>query len=113
MVEGFIGKAACIELSAMAGLIHELPTLDEILAMPTVCRIPDTVDKQWLMSSMLGARVSEHEFQRAFTYIERMPSNIAFLMVYGCWRRGLTGSGQSFIDWTITNQDLLRSVRVQ
>lgn len=110
MTEGYIGKSATIELTAIAKLVDALPNMNDILADPDNLPVPDTVDKQWLVASMLGLRTTGEQLDTMFRYLSRFPSNVAFIGLYGCWQRGVTTASQTVSKWAAENSALLKAL---
>lgn len=110
LVAGFIGGPALTELSAICRLSESLPTMDDILASPSTLPVPETVDKQWLIASMLGARATEAQAPAAFEYLQRMSPNVAFVALWAWWKRNLNCASAGISQWCVANDALLSAV---
>ena len=110
LVEGFIGRPATEELRAICRLANTLPSMEDIVSNPTGTPIPDTVDKQWLVTSMLGARATAEQAVPAFDYVSRMPANVAFVALWAWWTRGLNCASANIAKWCVENDPLLNAV---
>lgn len=109
-VEGFIGRSAYTELHAISQLIDSLPVMEDIINDPKGTRLPDTVDKQWLVASMLGLRTTGEQLDSVFQYLERLPANVAFIGLYGCWQRGITTPSRTVTEWVTRNHALFAAL---
>lgn len=70
LVAGLVGQGAASEFGVyLRGL--ELPSLDEILANPTKCKIPQEPSSKYALSSMLSRYADTENFAKIMAYAKR------------------------------------------
>ena len=68
---GDIGLGRATELIGFASLLGKLPSYDTVVKSPKEARLPDEVDSQYAMTSMLAVRVRPADFGKVWQYMSR------------------------------------------
>lgn len=81
---GTIGSTA-IEFVQYTEAFKDLPTLDQILASPTTCDIPQANAVKWLLTGMLVGSSDMKNVPTLMKYINRLPKEFKFIYVKMLW----------------------------
>ena len=78
---GAVGVGAATEFSAFLRMFRELPSIDAILLNPMAERVPEEPAAQYAVASALAHRTTDANFDRVYTYLNRMPVEFRVLAV--------------------------------
>jgi len=70
LVSGLVGEGIASEFSAFLKTL-DLPSLDEILADPKRCRIPEAPSTKYALSSMLARYMTRTNIEKVYSYMKR------------------------------------------
>jgi hypothetical protein len=73
LASGMMGDAATRQLFAMIKLQHALPSIEEIVANPGTCRLPERPDMLMLAAFTLASRALDTNIGAFVTYVNRFP----------------------------------------
>ena len=69
---GDLGMGRATELAGFASLLGKLPKYDDIIKDPKNVQLPEEVDAQYAMVSMLAVRVKPVDFTEVWEYLSRL-----------------------------------------
>ncbi len=78
---GHIGEGRAVEFMAFLRLASSLVDYDEIIADPVNCRVPDEPSALYATVCTLAARVTRAHAKPFFTYLKRLPADLAVACV--------------------------------
>lgn len=81
LLEGTVGPAAAIELTAFLRLFRQLPSIDEILLAPDAAPVPEEASAQIAVATALGRAISDSSIGRAVKYLERISTELVVMAV--------------------------------
>lgn len=81
---GTVGSTA-IEFVQYTEAFKDLPTLDQILATPTTCEIPQANAVKWLLTGMLVGSSDMKNVPTLMKYVNRLPKEFKFIYVKMLW----------------------------
>lgn len=84
LLQGTIGSAA-LEFVQYTAAFKDLPTLDQILADPTKCEIPQSAAVKWLLMGMLVGSSDMKNVPTIMKYINRFTKEFKFIYVKMLW----------------------------
>ena len=79
MVSGNVGRKYGEMFVGFIRVMHELVTMDEILANPTHAKLPTEASTIYAVVTGLTKVVTKQNIQHAFTYVERLGKEMAFV----------------------------------
>jgi hypothetical protein len=80
-IVGTIGTGAGMEFINFCELFMHLPKYEDIIKNPLNIAIPELIDIQYAITSMLVDRVSETDTKQVFTYINRFPTEFKIVFI--------------------------------
>lgn len=108
---GIIGNAASAQLLSWIKLRHETPSLEEILADPDECRMPDKPDAKMMVCYELAHRIEPKIAGKIIKYITRMPKEFSVTFGKAAIRRDHTLINHSAVQpWVAKNASLLNAI---
>lgn len=108
LIRGCVGDGAAGEFEAFMRSM-DLPELDEILADPKKCRIPDQPGHKYALGSMLSQYMTKENMDKIHAYIRRDQFGRDFqicCMLDATKRDALLTETRAFIQFANENQDL-------
>lgn len=81
LFSGTITSGSAAKFIAFCKLQGELVSVQQILADPENCPLPDTSDKMWMVVSQLINKIDEKAYGKMCTYVSRMP--LSFRILFG------------------------------
>jgi hypothetical protein len=108
LVRGLVGEGAAGEFEAYAK-VDNLPSLDDIVANPTKCRIPSEPGTKYALSSMLARFAERSNFDKICQYIKREEFGRDFeicTVLDGTKRDASLCETKAFVDFAKRNSDL-------
>jgi len=87
IIEGTIGEGAGREFTTFCEIYGDLITIDDILADPTGCKVPDEPATLYAIMGMIGSNTTVKNFETLYKYIERMDAEFEAVTMRGCCRR--------------------------
>jgi hypothetical protein len=113
LASGYIGQAASAQLFATLRLAAELPPLDQIIASPATCKVPQKPDAQMLVCYNLAARVDTANLPPIIKYVERLPADFAITFAKAATTRLPSLVIQpAMMDWARRNNSLMTTLNV-
>lgn len=105
---GLVGVGAGAEFCAFLRRLDDMVTIEEILENPKQARIPERLDVAWAVVQMLLGHVTVRNFEKLFTYVDRLPKEMQITCVSGMLHRVPDLALQSgYSAWARANKDLL------
>ena len=106
--KGAVGEGAAAEFVGFLRIYRKLPNPDTILMNPESSDVPDDPATLYALSGAIAERCTESNFERAVTYLERMPPEFSVLAVSSATRRDPELSNtQAFTKWAVKHQEVL------
>lgn len=97
---GDVGEGPAAEFLAFLKIYRNLPNPDSILLNPKKAPVPEDAATQYAVCGALLERVTEQNFGRAFTYIERISPEFTVLFAKGAQAKDPdVVMSPEFIDW--------------
>ena len=109
---GDIGLGRATELMGFASLLGKLPKYEEIIKDPAKCKLPEEVDAQYAMVSMLSVRVKPTDMELVWSYMSRFKETtmrVVFLKMATKVTRELTDT-KTYKDLFKTDKELVAAV---
>lgn len=111
LASGYIGQAASAQLFATLRLAAELPPLDQIIASPSICKVPQKPDAQMLVCYNLAARCDDVNLAPIITYVERLPADFAVTFAKACVNRDpRLMMNPAMLAWSRRNNSLMTTL---
>ncbi len=105
---GAVGTGAATEFSAFLRMFRELPNIDAILMNPLREPVPENAAAQYAVASALARCVSDINFDRVCTYLDRMPTEFSVLCVRDAsLREPAIRHTASYTKWAIEHHAVL------
>lgn len=82
VIVGIIGESAGNDFNAYVGIYKQLPTIQEILADPINCPMPESVGAQWALSTLLLNGITPNTTNQFAQYIERVTNDDIKVVIY-------------------------------
>lgn len=106
--KGAVGEGAAAEFVGFMRVHRKLPNPDTVLANPDAATVPTENVVLYALCGALAHRVTHKNIDRFVQYLERIPGEFSMLGMSLASRRdpSLTQT-KAFVQWSVTNQDLL------
>ncbi len=78
---GAVGTGAATGFSAFLRMFRDVPSIDAILLNPLAERVPAEPAAQYAVASALGHHATDMNFDRIYSYLNRMPVEFRVLAV--------------------------------
>ena len=82
MTTGIIGELAGNDFNAYVGIYKQLPTIQEIIADPDNCPMPESIGAQWALSTLLLQGITPTLTNQFARYIERISNDDVKVVIY-------------------------------
>jgi len=109
-VRGCVGEGPAAEFCAYCRLWGKLPTFEEILLNPEGVQIPEGLDVQYAIATMISRRISKDNFSTIKVFLERLEEELQVLVVKQALQtsegRTITQT-RSFVEWASKHADLI------
>jgi len=106
--KGAVGEGAAAEFVGFLRIYRKLPNPDTILMNPDTSDVPSDPATLYALSGAIAERCTESNFDRAVTYLERMPPEFSVLAVSNATRRDPELSNtNAFTKWAVNHQQVL------
>jgi len=108
LISGIVGEGAASELEGFIRVYSGLPSIETVLSNPSGAKLPDDPSARFAISAALARKVTDKTIAKAMVYMTRLPREFEILFMTDAVKRDATLSHtQSFIDWTVRNQDVV------
>jgi len=105
---GMIGHETAMAVQNFIRLENEVPTIEEIVANPTTCPVPESLDARYLVCYSLAHRVSEKNAQQVLIYVDRLGKEFAVTFAKAaCGRMPMLALSPAFTAWAKKNSSLM------
>lgn len=110
LISGIVGEGAASELEGFIRVYQGLPSIDLVLANPRGAKVPEDPSARFAIATALARKVTDKTIEAGMTYMRRIPREFEILFMTDAVRRdaGLSHT-QTFVDWTVRNQDVVFS----
>jgi len=106
---GTVGEAAAMDILTLVKLDEELPTWEQVIKNPDVAKVPKGAAASCMVISKVIQRVEREDFDRAFTYINRLSKEAQALFARSIMRSqklGIATTNTEFSAWAARNSYL-------
>jgi MoxR-like ATPase len=109
LVRGTVGEAAAIEHRGFMQHVAELPDVAEVVANPSKAKLPTIPSAQYAIATMLGDAVTEANFTKMLTYMDRMgQQEMSVLFVRDAGNKvSAIRLTPAFRDWALRHKDIV------
>ena len=109
-VRGCVGEGPAAEFCSYCRLWSKIPTFEEILLDPENIRIPDGLDVQYAIATMISRRVTKDNFPVLKRFIERLEEEMQVLVIKQTLQtsegRYITQT-RAFVEWASKHANLI------
>jgi hypothetical protein len=106
--KGAVGEGAAAEFVGFARIFRSLPDLDAVLRNPRTASVPTDPATLYAIAGGLAHRATETNFDHFVEYTNRIPPEFGVLaMSMACRRNPDLARTSAFVQWSITNQNVL------
>jgi len=103
-----IGHEAAMSVLNFIRLDQEMPTIEQIVAAPDTCAIPDSLDARYLICYSLAHRVTEKNAEKVLIYVDRLGKEFSVTFAKAaCGRLPMLALTPSFTTWAKGNSSLM------
>jgi len=109
-VRGCVGEGPATEFCAYLKVFSKIPSFEEILLNPTTVPVPDGLDVQYAVATMISRRLTKDNFPVLKQFIERLSEEIQVLIVKDALQtpEGKTiTQTRAFVEWATKHSDLI------
>jgi len=110
LIKGVVGEGAAVELTAFLKIFRKLPNPDLIMQDPEHADVPKDANVLYALVGALTRKVSEQNFARLVTYINRLPDEFSVMAIRDCLALDKTKAlvnTRAYIDWATKHADVL------
>lgn len=108
LVEGIIGHATTSDLYTYFPLMKVTPNVDAILLNPATARVPSEPSELYATAAALSLRIDDRNIDRAITWLDRCPQELAVFAVLSATKRDESLQGTpAFVTWGVQHQEVL------
>lgn len=108
VASGLIGEGRAPELCGYFRVHDELVKLEDIIADPAKCPLPERLDVMWATVQMMIYHADSKNVLKLFAYMERMPQDLQIPMVASiCSKMPDLTHNRDYAAWCVKNQKLL------
>lgn len=86
LLAGTVGSIA-YEFVTFCEAFNQLPTLAEVVAKPTECKLPDAAAASFLLTGMLSNQITVDNAKAICTYLTRLPLEFQLVFASMAWKR--------------------------
>lgn len=101
-----IGQTVGEAIHAQFDIVLQLPTMDEIVADPSIAKLPDSIGGKLIVSSMIEQLVSAESFDAVVSYLKRMPKDFELAALVPAFKRkrDVLSKAPGFKAWAMANR---------
>ena len=109
-VKGCVGEGPASEFCAYCRIWGQVPTFEEIILNPEGAPVPEGLDVQYAVATMISRRITKDNFPAARKFIERLEEEIQVMIIKQALQtpegKTITQS-RSFVEWASKHSDLI------
>ncbi len=87
LMAGTVGEGVGREFAGFCEIIHDLPTIDQIVRSPEGTPVPTEPSVQWATAGMIGSYMDEKSASGLMKYVERLPKEFQVFTLRDVVRR--------------------------
>jgi len=110
VIRGCVGEGPAAEFCSYCRVWSKIPTFEEILLDPENVRIPDGLDVQYAVVTMISRRVTKDNFPVLRRFIERLEEEMQVLVIKQALQtvegKGITQT-RAFVEWASKHANLI------
>lgn len=108
LIRGAVGDGAAAEFMGFLSVWRDLPSVDEVLAVPEEAKVPTEPAALYAVSEALARRLTPAGMEKAAVYLERLPVEFGVLCLrQAVCREPALVETQAFARWAQNHADVL------